>query len=808
MLVDIKTLPEPPKSPPVVASSPHSNGQQPSSNHIQHATTKTVKFAESMSIKTTTVIPTEIPEIKEKLGKNNLMYPSSLASSHPAHPLLKRYADHGCPVNCGPNWSKEQIITALQRGPHRSALSKKASASLLEETKEKVQNGFARVVKWKDIKDNVPPTLKISPVACIPHKSRSFRVILDLSFQLEFDMEKTPSVNDTTEKLAPAASMNQLGFVLKRIIHTMASHYNPKRPFFFSKLDIKDGFWRLTVNDRDAWNFCYALPNKSLNIDETEIVVPNCLQMGWCESPPFFCASSETARDIIDKLQKDSTPLAPHKFEHFMLPPKSPLPPCTTDDITTLIEVFVDDFIGITNTTNMSDLTHTSRSMLHGIHAIFPPKEQTPNNNNDAIAEKKLQKDDGRWDTQKEILGWLFDGKNFTIQLPPEKCQKIILQIKQILRHQTISLNNMQKILGRLQHASLGIPGATGLFSPLQQAMVGAPESITITPLIREALTEWRTLVKRLRDNPTCVLQLVQSDPQYISHSDAAKAGCGGVWTSTTNEFTPIVWQIPFDSSIQDSFKCEQNPNGTITINDLELLAMVFSLIVLEQVVPSLKYKHIGMFADNTSAVAWTHRMRTSKSLPAGRLLRFLGLRLHHIQASPLTTKYIPGDCNTMADAASRTFKDGAFYAANSNTLASFFNTNFPLPQRTSWTEWKLHTKLISQVISYVLGGTLTMGSLLRLPKHAKNTGKIGNHTANSANVIPCSKIQAPSKSASLSQHLQPKFELDSMVEERKSKLLQSQKQSQPSPRPLNWLDSPAQYIENQENTSPPLNDV
>ena len=90
------------------------------------------------------------------------------------------------------------------------------------------------------------------------------------------------SVNSATVKMAPAESMIQLGQCVQRLITLLADNYDPDQPFLLSKLDIKDGFWRLAVNDDDAWNFCYVLPQfePTANIDDTLIVVPNCLQMG------------------------------------------------------------------------------------------------------------------------------------------------------------------------------------------------------------------------------------------------------------------------------------------------------------------------------------------------------------------------------------------------------------------------------------------------------------------------------------------------------------------------------------------------
>ena len=45
-----------------------------------------------------------------------------------------------------------------------------------------VRVGQAKLVLWDDIKENPPPQMKISPIAAIPHKSKVFRSILDLSF--------------------------------------------------------------------------------------------------------------------------------------------------------------------------------------------------------------------------------------------------------------------------------------------------------------------------------------------------------------------------------------------------------------------------------------------------------------------------------------------------------------------------------------------------------------------------------------------------------------------------------------------------
>jgi hypothetical protein len=92
------------------------------------------------------------------------------------------WAQFGCPTKTGKLWTRVDINEAIERGPHQLALSPEVIQHFAEEIKEKIRTNQARVIKWDTIKDNPPPELKISPIAAIPHKSKAFRSILDLSF--------------------------------------------------------------------------------------------------------------------------------------------------------------------------------------------------------------------------------------------------------------------------------------------------------------------------------------------------------------------------------------------------------------------------------------------------------------------------------------------------------------------------------------------------------------------------------------------------------------------------------------------------
>jgi hypothetical protein len=275
-------LPPPPTSIPIKKSAPMPNKLDMTKKELETNIQKELSNNDNF--------PPELPMMKESIGMSDLMYPRTFLSFHNATPLLLQYAQNGCPVDCGPDWDKNKILLLMKRGPYKSSTKKEAVQQLQSETLEKIEMGYARVISWKDIKDNIPKKLKISPVAMIPHKSKKYRCILDLSFTLFHEGHEYSSFNETTNKQAKLEAMAQLGLCLQRIVTIMADNMNPQKPFIFSKLDIKDGFWQMRVSDEDAWNFCYVLPSlkQTKSIDDTKLVVPNSLQMGWCESPPIF----------------------------------------------------------------------------------------------------------------------------------------------------------------------------------------------------------------------------------------------------------------------------------------------------------------------------------------------------------------------------------------------------------------------------------------------------------------------------------------------------------------------------------------
>ncbi len=139
------------------------------------------------------------------------MCPTGRALHHPATDLLLDRVQFGCPTKTGRPWTKEEIWEAVEKGPHRSALSVEALAHFTEEAAEKARTKQAHLVAWDTIQDDQPPELKILPIAAIPHKSKAFHSIFDLSFHLRLkNGGVVAAVKDTPEKMAPKGAIDQI----------------------------------------------------------------------------------------------------------------------------------------------------------------------------------------------------------------------------------------------------------------------------------------------------------------------------------------------------------------------------------------------------------------------------------------------------------------------------------------------------------------------------------------------------------------------------------------------------------------------
>ena len=91
------------------------------------------------------------------------MAPSGKALEHPAAPVLLELATLlGCTADIVDSWTMEMLEAAIAKGAHPSAMVLEAAMQLRNETLEKVEQGYARLVTWDELKHDPPRNLKIS----------------------------------------------------------------------------------------------------------------------------------------------------------------------------------------------------------------------------------------------------------------------------------------------------------------------------------------------------------------------------------------------------------------------------------------------------------------------------------------------------------------------------------------------------------------------------------------------------------------------------------------------------------------------
>ena len=84
--------------------------------------------------------------------------------------------------------------------------------------------------------------------------------------------------------------------------------------------------------------------------------------------------------------------------------------------------------------------------------------------------------------------------------------------------------------MGGLRSMMLAIPGAEGMFSHIQAALVKSRSSnrIKVDRSTRGELCDWKWLAEDIATRPNSISEVVRHPPSIWQATDAAKAGMGG----------------------------------------------------------------------------------------------------------------------------------------------------------------------------------------------------------------------------------------------------------------------------------------
>lgn len=142
---------------------------------------------------------------------------------------------------------------------------------------------------------------------------------------------------------------------------------------------------------------------------------------------------SETGQNIAEQyIETPIGSLKEHKFLHHTQETQAYQVLCKKSlghkpDFRYLVEVYIDNYIGLTSATSQEHLDHVANVIMCGIHDIFPAYSV---DTEDPISFKKLIKREGSWDVIKEILGFVFHGGKHTMWLADGKQDALIALLK------------------------------------------------------------------------------------------------------------------------------------------------------------------------------------------------------------------------------------------------------------------------------------------------------------------------------------------------------------------------------------------
>ena len=667
---------------------------------------------------------------------------------HPAAGLLYHYHKQGVPVvTTDPPWNRAKLVAKMERGSHKSTLE--YVDFVRDEMADFAIKGFWTVLPFDLVKDL--PNLRLSPLGCVPQRDRRPRLIVDLSFH---------DVNQSTLKMAPPEAM-QFGRTLKRLLYKIR-HSNPKYgPVYLAKIDISDGFYRVFLKSRMAPKLAVVLPQAPG--EPVLVAIPLSLPMGWVESPPAFCAVTETAADLANRrmhqqyspphrldLDADTPPEAddgPKYDDDQHLVPPLPEPSATTrqplPDPLNYIDVYVDDFTCLCQG-NRRRRTVVRRILLHVIDEILSPLDPARAHiHKEASSVKKLRKGDAYWATRKIFLGWLIDTLRQTIELPAHRYERL-KEIFDSLRHKKrTSIKVWQQVLGELRSMALAIPGGRGLFSTLQAGLTYSDKfRVRINRHVRAHLTDMEHLAHSLGKRPTRLAEIVPDDPVAIGACDASGKGMGGVWFSL--DLPPLLWRATFPPGPPPPLVSSDNPHGDITNSDLELVGVVGQQDVVSQHW-DVQEATISLLNDNSPAVSRSNKGSITSQAAAAYLLRLSSLHQRHFRYLALFD-HINGPANAMADDCSR------LWHLTDSQLLSYFEQTYP--QAKPWQLVHLRPEMLSALTSALRATSPDLPPVLNVPTHTTTPGRSGSISVPSTTSIPYWKRSSTRSRSSLSSPL------------------------------------------------------
>ncbi|KAL7546103.1 hypothetical protein ACHAWF_009436, partial [Thalassiosira exigua] len=119
---------------------------------------------------------------------------------------------------------------------------------------------------------------------------------------------------------------------------------------------------------------------------------------------------------------------------------------------------------------------------------------------------------------------------------------------------------------------------------------------------------------------PTHCKQPIQGWPDYVGAKDASSHGVGGVVIGERAACALTVFRMAWPEDIKADIVTLDNLHGQITNSDIEMTGLLLLFLIMEEVCPELRHRHVALFSDNSPTVSWVKRMAARGSRVAAQL--------------------------------------------------------------------------------------------------------------------------------------------------------------------------------------------
>jgi hypothetical protein len=684
-------------------------------------------------------------------------------------------------------------IEFIKRGNHKSAVT---HYSVLHDIIQKeVTQGWMIPIPLTSI--NSIPNSEIAPVGI---DNKQFKVLPDgtktpkyrLTHDQSFEASIGQSVNYRTQrdKLDPLF----YGGCLSRILHYIVSLRirHPTTKILVGKSDFKSAYRRMNLHGETAARsiiMCKQFGLLSLRLTFGGSPCSN----EWCT---FAELCTDLANDILHCHDWDPSLLSsPHQIK---LPPTQylddsiPFAPAAELDVDLpnddmgRIDDFIDDGIAIVPDISNNKLRGVS-AMLLAIHTLCRPLD--PNEHifrEDCLSLEKLS-EEGVMSECLTILGWKINTRSLTLALPNKKFSTWNQDLYQVISSKRASLQKLETIIGRLNHAATACPIMRYFLNRLRHVLEkwkcdSKPKHIE-SFLPKSSILDLQLWAEHFlpKINQGISLNIITyRRPTEICWSDACPKGLGGY----NHHGLAWRWEIP------EKYKSRVS-------NKNNLLEFLASLITVWLTIESGLETHFPCFlalGDNSSAVGWLHKANidADNNKPLHLAARKYAQLLMQNDCC-LYSQHIKGVHNNVADALSR------LHNYSPSQLQNYILSQYPSQVPATFHIAPLPHEISSWMISLLQKIKEPTGSLKEPRIKKTEFGNVGVSTAESltTNMTSSSKTYLPNLEPDCLEPLQPPSEDASFLNRTKDLWLQAQWK-----RPWqNWVRSLGQTW----GTTPPM---